>query len=78
MDQLLTVAEVQDRLRLGKTSLWTEILSGALPTVRPGPGGRRRLVRESDLERYLEAHSVGGEPNEHSTLPAPTMRRRKR
>ena len=57
MTTLLTLAESRDRLRLGKGRLNQLVQSGELPSISIG---RRRLVSESDLAEFVEAHRVGG------------------
>jgi len=51
--ELLTVEEVVRILRCGRTTTNQLLWSGQLPSVKIG---RRRLVRQADLERFLEAH----------------------
>ena len=77
MERYLTTKEVLERIPIGSTSLGIEIRTGALPSVRPGPGGRRLLIRETDLEAYMRARTVGGEPTEESSAartPVPAAR----
>lgn len=54
-DQLLTAAEVADRLRVSTMTVYRLIRSGELPAVRVG---RNYRVREADLAAYLEAQIV--------------------
>lgn len=51
--QLLTIAEVADRLRLKPWSVYQLCDSGALRSVYIGPKGRR--VRPVDLRAYIDA-----------------------
>ncbi len=67
---LMNVKEVQTALGLGKSSTWAEIASGRLPTVRVGPGGRRRMVHPDDLKRYIEERREG-ECDSSPHAPAP-------
>lgn len=62
MDEPLTmsVPTAARRCGLGKTFMWSLALRGDLPTVVVG---RRRLVREADLRRFLEDHLEGGKGN---------------
>jgi excisionase family DNA binding protein len=48
--KLLTVAETQDRLRLSLPTVYDLLRSGELPSLT---FGRRRFVREEDLERLI-------------------------
>lgn len=52
-DSFLTVSEVADRLRLNPQTVRNWIDRGDLPAVRVGQ--RRVRVRQSDLDRFLEA-----------------------
>ncbi len=49
--EVLTVDEVCEVLRLGRTSVNSLLWQGLLPSLKIG---RRRLVLRSDLERFLE------------------------
>jgi excisionase family DNA binding protein len=53
---LLTLAESRDRLRLGKGRLNQLVQSGELPSIVIG---RRRLVSEADLARFVDDHREG-------------------
>ncbi len=55
MDQLLTVAEVADLLRVSTMTVYRLIRSGDLPAVRVG---RNYRVRRADLDEYLEQQVV--------------------
>jgi excisionase family DNA binding protein len=59
VQDLLTVKEVARELRLGRTRAYGLLWSGELRSLKIG---RRRLVRRSDLERFLESHEL--EPGE--------------
>ena len=48
--KLLTVPEAKDRLRLSLPSIYELFRSGALPNLTLG---RRRFVREEDLDRFV-------------------------
>jgi excisionase family DNA binding protein len=52
---LLTVAEVAGGMRVSNMTVYRLIKSGELPAVRVGKGYR---IRESELQRFLEARSV--------------------
>jgi excisionase family DNA binding protein len=52
---LLTVAEVAAGMRVSNMTVYRLIKSGELPAVRVGKGYR---IRESELQRFLEARSV--------------------
>jgi excisionase family DNA binding protein len=47
---LLTVDQAADRLSLGRTSMYSLINSGTVPSVKIG---RSRRVRAEDLEAYI-------------------------
>jgi excisionase family DNA binding protein len=51
MDRLLTVPEVAERLRHGRTRVYQLIGEGRLLSVTVGPRARR--VRESDLDAFI-------------------------
>ncbi len=55
---LLSVPEVSHRLNVSERFIRGEIAAGRLVSVLLG---RRRLVAEDDLRRYVEEHRVGGE-----------------
>lgn len=50
MPRLLTVEAVGDRLSVGRSTIFSLMASGALPSVKVG---RRRLVLESVLCEYI-------------------------
>lgn len=50
MSELLTVAEVAERLRLGKRTVERFVATGEIPSVKVG---RRRLVYLESVERFL-------------------------
>jgi len=53
MDRLLTLDEVREQLGgIGRTLVFDLIKHQRLPSVKVG---RRRLVKESDLKRYIKA-----------------------
>ena len=51
MDRLLTIPEVAEALRHGRTRVYQLIGEGRLPSVVVGPRARR--VRESDLDAFI-------------------------
>jgi excisionase family DNA binding protein len=51
-DQLLTVGEVCDAMRVSNMTVYRLIRSGELPAIRLGKTYR---VRESEVERYLSS-----------------------
>ncbi|MBW3576840.1 MAG: helix-turn-helix domain-containing protein [Actinobacteria bacterium] len=55
MDELLTVAEVADLLRVSTMTVYRLIRSGELPAVRVG---RNYRVRRDELETYLAGQVV--------------------
>ena len=54
-EQLLTVSEVADVMRVSNMTVYRLIKSGQLPAVRVGKNYR---IRESDLDGYLSDRSV--------------------
>jgi excisionase family DNA binding protein len=52
---VLTVSDVLERLKIGRTTLYTEIRSGRLETFKVG---RRRLVTRQALADYI-SHAQG-------------------
>lgn len=55
MDELLTVREVAERLKLTEKSVRRYISEGKLPAVKLG---RVLRVREADLETFVEERQV--------------------
>lgn len=55
MEQLLTVAEVAELLRVSTMTVYRLIRSGELPAVRVG---RNYRVRRGDLDSYLQEQVV--------------------
>jgi len=55
---LLTVREVAAAMRVSTMTVYRLIRSGALPAIRVGKHFR---IRESDLEHYLQAQTIGGD-----------------
>jgi excisionase family DNA binding protein len=51
--EVLTVNEVCEALRLGRTVVNSYLWDGTLPSLKLG---RRRLVLRSDLEQFLQEH----------------------
>jgi excisionase family DNA binding protein len=49
--EFMTVAELQEWLGIGKTMLFSVLLSGEMRSFKIG---RRRLIRRSDAEVWLE------------------------
>ena len=49
----MTVNEVCEALRLGRTVVNSYLWDGTLPSLKIG---RRRLVLRSDLEQFLQEH----------------------
>jgi excisionase family DNA binding protein len=54
-DELLFLEEVAERCRAPLSSVRHWVRTRKLPSIRPG---RRRMVRRSDLERFLQAQSA--------------------
>jgi len=51
--EVLTVNEVCEALKLGRTVVNAYLWDGTLPSLKIG---RRRLVLRSDLEQFLQEH----------------------
>jgi len=51
--EVLTVNEVCEALRLGRTVVNSYLWDGTLPSLKIG---RRRLVLRTDLEHFLQEH----------------------
>jgi excisionase family DNA binding protein len=51
--EVLTVNEVCEALKLGRTLVNSYLWDGTLPSLKIG---RRRLVLKSDLEQFLQEH----------------------
>lgn len=59
VEQLLTVEEVMDKLRISRSKLHQLVRSGELKAVR---FGRRTLFRAAALQAFIEAHEVTVQP----------------
>ena len=69
---LLTIPQVAERLRLGRTTVYRLIRGGKLPACNPT--GALLRVAKADLERYIAEHPA--EPRRPSDpMPRPRMRR---
>ena len=54
----LTVAEVRERLRIGRTTLWRLVCAKKIAAIR---ASTNRLVFDlAEVERYERAHTEGG------------------
>ena len=51
MDKLLTVKDLQDRLRISRSMAWKLVYSGEIPHVKIG---RCVRVRESDVLAFVD------------------------
>ena len=51
--EVLTVNEVCEALRLGRTVVNSYLWKGTLPSLKIG---RRRLILRSDLDQFIEEH----------------------
>jgi putative molybdopterin biosynthesis protein len=51
-DELLTVGQVQDLLKVGRTFAYSLVRSGELPSYRVG---RLLRIRRADVEHWLES-----------------------
>lgn len=61
-DQLLTLAQVAERLQVSMSTVRRLVDRGALKTVRIG---RNIRVRPEDLAKYIAAHLENGEGGRH-------------
>jgi excisionase family DNA binding protein len=57
VSELLTIAEVAERLRIGKRTVERFVAEGEIASVKVG---RRRFVAETELERYVRLASKRG------------------
>ncbi|MBI5877194.1 MAG: helix-turn-helix domain-containing protein [Chloroflexi bacterium] len=55
MDQLMTVQEVADYLKVSRTTVWRWCSDGRLPACKVGRGWR---VRRKDLERFVSLSAL--------------------
>lgn len=55
--QLLTVAEVAERLRCGRTHVYDLIARGELPVVDLGLGRAKSRIREDDLAAFIDSRT---------------------
>ena len=53
LTEVLTINEVCEALRLGRTVVNSYLWNGTLPSLKIG---RRRLVLRTDLEHFLQEH----------------------
>ena len=60
--QLMTAAEVAQRLRVKPATVYEATAKGRIPCVRLWEGNRRALIRfkADDIERLIRERSVGG------------------
>lgn len=56
MEQLLTVAQAAEQLRIGRTLTWRLVRRGGLPVVRIGRAVR---INRADLDAWVAAHTAG-------------------
>jgi excisionase family DNA binding protein len=57
MPELLTLDEVADRLRIGKRTVERLVAGGEIRSLRVG---RRRLVEQLEVERYVKVAARRG------------------
>ena len=57
-ERLLTLAQVGERLQIGRTSVWKAIVEGGLRRVKFGKIVR---VKEGDLLAWIEKHAAATE-----------------
>jgi putative molybdopterin biosynthesis protein len=58
-DDLLTLSEVAERLRLSKLTVWRYVKEGRLPAYKIG---RDLRIKSSELETYIESKRVRRSP----------------
>ena len=56
--QLLTVAEVAERLKLSVSLIYAMVNAGTLPSLRVGNGRGSIRFREGDVQEYLDGCAV--------------------
>lgn len=56
---LLKVAEAAKRLSVGRDWVYRRIESGEIPVVELGDTRKNQRIRESDLDKYVAAHTYG-------------------
>ena len=61
-EKLLTADEVAEILQVSLTTVYRRMQTGELPHIKLGH--RQVRVKPEDLEAYIEAHRVAGEPAE--------------
>lgn len=57
MSELLTIQEAAERLRIGKRTVERFVAEGDIVSVKIG---RRRLIAETELERYVRLAQLRG------------------
>ncbi len=63
--ELLTSAQVQELLQIGRTKLWSLVRQGAFPAYRLGAGRSGPLrYRRSEVLRWLERNRMPSAPPE--------------
>ena len=60
---LLTIRQALDVLPVGRSTLYSLVAEGTIPSLRVRCAGSRRgriLIRRADLEAFIEKSRVGG------------------
>jgi excisionase family DNA binding protein len=67
LTELFTVAQIQERLKIGRRSAYDMISRREIPSVRIGP----RMVRISaaDLDQYIDSHRVTAQTSDSGDSP---------
>jgi putative molybdopterin biosynthesis protein len=65
--ELLTVAEVQDRLKIGRRNAYDLIARGKLPSYRIGEKSLR--ISAEDLDQYIDSHRVTAQTSDSGDSP---------
>lgn len=63
--RLFTVDEAADYLRIGRSTLYGLLREKAIGSVRVG---KRRLIAEDDLARFLEANALPPDDDGHPNI----------
>lgn len=58
-DRLLKVAEVAERLAVGRDWVYRRIETGEIPVVELGDTRKNQRIRESDLALFIDARTYG-------------------
>jgi putative molybdopterin biosynthesis protein len=65
--ELMTVAEVQDRLKIGRRNCYDMISRGEIPSYRIGEKSLR--ISAADLDQYIDSHRVTAQTSDSGDSP---------